>query len=228
MSESIPRLKFFDAVSRTAIISFCLLNLTQPEMLQHCIKFYPDQLKSVWDNDANSFSFALTPSPPPPPPPPPNHSPSSHPLRTQTFLLPIPSQQLLTYHRGTDLRDRFVVGDVASARQAAGALCRGYRHLALWPGWVAQGCRSWRWSWGIAGTTVAARPLRKKDSVHCSHVPETSTNYIASVLRYKPTGVMATVAPGSCLVELLNSLVFLKWSRIWLTIPRKEGASCSR
>ena len=60
-------IKVFDTVSKTALISFCSLNLTkkkqcqdvQLKLPQHYIKFHPDQLKSMQENEATKFNFAL-------------------------------------------------------------------------------------------------------------------------------------------------------------------------
>ena len=43
-----PTLKLFDAVCKTAVISFVLINLTQDvqlELLYYHIEFHPDQMK---------------------------------------------------------------------------------------------------------------------------------------------------------------------------------------
>ena len=57
----------FDAVSKTALISLVLINLTQKqsqdvhlELLHRHIKFPPDQMKSVQENEAQRFCFTLT------------------------------------------------------------------------------------------------------------------------------------------------------------------------
>ena len=58
---------FFDAVSKTAVISLVLINLTQKycqdiyiELLYDHIRFHPDQLTIVQENEANMLCFALT------------------------------------------------------------------------------------------------------------------------------------------------------------------------
>ena len=55
---------FFDAASKPAIIPLVSTNLTQKysqdnqlELLHQQIKFYPDQLKNVGENDADRFCF---------------------------------------------------------------------------------------------------------------------------------------------------------------------------
>ena len=62
---------FWDALCKTKVISLVSLNLTlklsqdfQLELLHHCIKFCPDQMKRVEENKANGFCFALTLWPP--------------------------------------------------------------------------------------------------------------------------------------------------------------------
>ena len=45
--------KVYDAVSKTAAITFNYIHLTQK-------RHHPIQLKSVWKNEANRYSFALT------------------------------------------------------------------------------------------------------------------------------------------------------------------------
>ena len=56
--------KFSDAVSKSTVISPISLNLIQKKyqvnLLQCWIKFYPNQLKSVQENETKRFSFALT------------------------------------------------------------------------------------------------------------------------------------------------------------------------
>ena len=59
-----PMFKFFDAVSKTAVIFLISLNLTQKqyqdvqlELLQHHISFHPNQLKSVQENEAKSLAL---------------------------------------------------------------------------------------------------------------------------------------------------------------------------
>ena len=57
-------LKFFDAVSKTAVISFVSYSSTQQqnhnvqlELLQHHINFHPDQLKSVQEIMYRGFAL---------------------------------------------------------------------------------------------------------------------------------------------------------------------------
>ena len=61
----------FDAVIKIAVISFLSLNVTQKQyravqlkLIQHHIKFHPDQLKRVRENEAKKFCFALNLWPP--------------------------------------------------------------------------------------------------------------------------------------------------------------------
>ena len=60
-------LKFVDTLRKTAVISLDSITLTksyyhdvQVELLQHHIKFHPDELKSVQENEAQRFWIALT------------------------------------------------------------------------------------------------------------------------------------------------------------------------
>ena len=59
--------KLFDAVSKTVVISLESINFTQTyyqdvqlELVQHNIKFQPDQLKRAQENEANRLGFVLT------------------------------------------------------------------------------------------------------------------------------------------------------------------------
>ena len=62
-----PTFEVFYVVCKTAGISLVSKSLTQKgshgvqvELLHHHIKLYPDQIKSVKENEANLFCFALT------------------------------------------------------------------------------------------------------------------------------------------------------------------------
>ena len=58
-----PTLNFFAAVSKTAVITLYMQYVdVHLELFQCHLKLHPDQLKRVWENEANRFCFALTPS----------------------------------------------------------------------------------------------------------------------------------------------------------------------
>ena len=71
MSECMQKLKFFDTVSKTAVISLVSLTLTwnqypnvQLELFLHHTKFHPDQFKRVQEKETNTICFELTLWPP--------------------------------------------------------------------------------------------------------------------------------------------------------------------
>ena len=69
--KGMPTSKFFDAVSENGSYLPCFNNTysslftnVQLELIHHHIKFHPDQIESVGENETNRFCFVLTLWPP--------------------------------------------------------------------------------------------------------------------------------------------------------------------